>query len=373
MLHFLTILLFTLVIDAGHGGKDPGAVGKHAQEKDINLAVAKTLAEQVRQNLPQIKVLLTRSDDRFLTLQERANFVNSNNADLFICIHTNSAENKAVTGAETFVLGTEKMDKNLDVAMRENSVMKLEADYQTTYQGFDPTSVESYIMFSLLQNAYTERSLTFASLVQHRFANSLARGDRGVRQAAFWVLLKSACPSVLVELGFISNPTEEAYLSSDEGKAALSNALYQAISVYYSSTTTRASSPVASSPSESVQSSANSSGASETSATSSNNSKSSDTSKSSGTSQSSATTSGTSQSSATTSPESAPRFAVQIFVTSAPLPDGDSAFRGLTDCAYVRVGNKYKYYSAPSSTRQQAVAARDRLRVLFPDCFVIAL
>lgn len=352
MLHFLTILLFTLVIDAGHGGKDPGAVGKHAQEKDINLAVAKTLAEQVRQNLPQVKVLLTRSDDRFLTLQERANFVNSHNADLFICIHTNSAENKAVTGAETFVLGTEKMDKNLDVAMRENSVMKLEADYQTTYQGFDPTSVESYIMFSLLQNAYTERSLTFASLVQHRFANSLARGDRGVRQAAFWVLLKSACPSVLVELGFISNPTEEAYLSSDEGKAALSNALYQAISVYYASTTTRASSP-----SESAQSSANSSGALETSATSSNNSKSS----------------GTSQSSATTSPESVPRFAVQIFVTSAPLPDGDSAFRGLTDCAYVRVGNKYKYYSAPSSTRQQAVAARERLRVLFPDCFVISL
>ncbi len=143
----VTAQAFTVVIDAGHGGRDPGAMGARVQEKTLNLEVSKRLAEQIKNKYPDVNVLLTRSTDVFLTLQERANFVNKNHADLFICIHTNAAENRNICGAETFVLGLNKLESNLDVAMRENAVMMLEDDYQTKYQGFDPNSVESYIMF----------------------------------------------------------------------------------------------------------------------------------------------------------------------------------------------------------------------------------
>ncbi len=226
---------FTVVIDAGHGGRDPGALGARVQEKALNLDVSKRLAEQIKQNHKDVKVLLTRSTDVFLTLQERANFVNKNHADLFICIHTNAADNKSICGAETFVLGLNKMESNLDVAMRENAVMMLEDDYQTKYQGFDPNSVESYIMFEFMQDQYIDKSLQFAQLVQEQFSGTLKRADRGVRQAAFWVLHQSACPSVLVEMGFISNAAEEKYLASEAGKAAISKAIYDAFVQYKAS------------------------------------------------------------------------------------------------------------------------------------------
>ena len=189
---------FTVVIDAGHGGKDPGAIGKIAQEKNLNLDVALLTGRMIKEQFPDINVVYTRQTDIFLPLQKRADIVNSHNADLFICIHTNSSESKAAEGVETFILGTEKMDKNLDVAMRENSVIKLESDYQTAYQGFDPNSIDSYIMFELMQNAYMDQSLQFATFVQRQFVENLHRAERGVRQAAFWVLLKSACPSILL-------------------------------------------------------------------------------------------------------------------------------------------------------------------------------
>lgn len=228
-----SLMSFTVVIDAGHGGHDAGAIGKKGvQEKDLNLEVSKRLAAKIEQDYPDVKVVMTRTTDVFLPLQLRADIVNSNHADLFICIHTNSAENKNACGAETFILGTDRMDDNLDVAMRENAVMKMEED-QTVYQGFDPNSVESYILFELMQNQYMDKSLQFAELVQKQFVGTLQRADRGVRQAAFWVLLKSACPSVLVEMGFISNAEEEKWLASDAGKTEIVNGIFSAFEKYY--------------------------------------------------------------------------------------------------------------------------------------------
>jgi N-acetylmuramoyl-L-alanine amidase len=225
---------FTVVIDAGHGGDDLGAVGlvKGIKEKDLNLTVAKQLAEKISQKYPDVKVVLTRDTDIFLPLQKRADIANKNHADLFISIHTNAAENRKAQGAETFILGTDRMEDNLDVAMRENAVMKLEQD-QTVYQGFDPNSIESYIIFELMQNQYMDNSLLFAELVQNQFVGTLNCANRGVRQAAFWVLLKSACPSVLVEMGFISNAEEEAWLASKEGQCGIVNGIFDAFEKYY--------------------------------------------------------------------------------------------------------------------------------------------
>lgn len=226
---------FTVVIDAGHGGQDVGAVGLKMgiQEKDLNLAVAKRLAEKIRANYPDVNVILTRDKDVFLTLQNRADIVNKckDSKKLFISIHTNAADNRNACGAETFILGTERMEDNLDVAMRENSVMKLEKDL-TVYQGFD-NSIESYIMFELMQHDYMDSSLAFAEKIQNEFVNTLKRANRGVRQAAFWVLLKSACPGVLVEMGFISNADEEQWLASDAGQKGIVNGIYTAFVAYY--------------------------------------------------------------------------------------------------------------------------------------------
>ena len=230
----LTAKDFTVVIDAGHGGHDTGAVGlkMKVQEKDLNLTVAKQLAAKIQTAYPEVTVVRTRDTDVFLPLQKRADIANKNHADLFISIHTNAAENRNAQGAETFILGTERMEDNLDVAMRENAVMKLEED-QTVYQGFDPNSIESYILFELMQNQYMDHSLQFAELVQSQFVGTLQRANRGVRQAAFWVLLKSACPSVLVEMGFLSNAEEEKWLASAEGKTGIVNGIFDAFQKFY--------------------------------------------------------------------------------------------------------------------------------------------
>ena len=229
-----SLMSFTLVIDAGHGGDDFGAIGSvhGVKEKDLNLQVAKQLATMIRGKYPEVKVVLTRETDVFLPLQQRADIANKNHADLFISIHTNAAENRKAQGAETFILGTDRMEDNLDVAMRENAVMKLEKD-QTVYQGFDPNSIESYIIFELMQNQYMDNSLVFAELVQNQFVGTLNRANRGVRQAAFWVLLQSACPSVLVEMGFVSNAEEEKWLASESGKKGIVNSIFNAFEKYY--------------------------------------------------------------------------------------------------------------------------------------------
>jgi len=223
---------FTIVLDAGHGGHDPGAMSAVSKEKDINLAVVLDLGAIIEQNLKDVKVVYTRKTDKYLTLQERADVVNDHHADLFICIHTNASPSSSAYGAETYTLGLAKTKANLDVAMRENSVILLEEDYRTKYKGFDPNSVDSYIMFEFMQDKYIDKSVEFSSIVQKEFVNYCQRTDRGVYQAGFWVLHRSACPSVLVELGFISNPAEERYLTSEQGQKELATAIYRAVVDY---------------------------------------------------------------------------------------------------------------------------------------------
>lgn len=230
---------FVLVVDAGHGGKDVGAIGDYAKEKDINLGVAKKFGALVAKKCKNVKVVYTRDDDYFVSLQERANIANRAKGDLFVSIHTNSVDKKSptrysVSGSETYTLGLHRSDENLDVAKRENSVIELEDDYSTKYQGFDPNSDESYIIFELNQSKHLEQSINFASFVQKEFKKS-GQIDKGVRQAGFWVLAKTSMPAVLVELDFICNPKRESFLASEEGQEALAKSIYNAFCQYKSS------------------------------------------------------------------------------------------------------------------------------------------
>ena len=224
---------FVLVIDAGHGGHDPGALGKKAKEKDINLNVALKLGKLVQENCPDVKVIYTRSKDVFISLNRRAEIANNAKADLFISIHTNSvAGNNKIMGASTWTLGLAKSDANLDVAKRENSVILYEDDYKTSYAGFDPNSAESYIIFEFMQDNYMSQSVHLASLVQNELKNTSKRRDQGVHQAGFLVLKASAMPSILVELGFISTPAEEQFLSSESGATTMAKGIFRAFQTY---------------------------------------------------------------------------------------------------------------------------------------------
>ena len=220
----------TIVIDPGHGGHDPGAVsisGSH--ESKVVLDVALRLGKLIKQQHPEVKVIYTRSTDVFVELYRRAEIANKNKADLFISIHCNTAANASAHGAETFVMGMDKANANMAVAQKENAAILKETDYENNYEGFDPYSPESYIIFSLLQNAHLTQSTHFASAVQKGFTNDLHRNDRGVKQAPFLVLWRTTMPSVLIELGFLSHKEEEAYLLSEKGKNEMSQSIYKAV------------------------------------------------------------------------------------------------------------------------------------------------
>jgi len=218
----------TLVIDAGHGGKDSGALGKTSKEKDIALSVALKVGNLIKKNLPDVKVIYTRSTDVFIPLIDRANIANKNNADVFISIHCNAAENTKAYGTETFVMGEHKNQANLEVAKRENSSILYEDDANNTYGGFDPNSPESYILLSLQQNEFQAQSINLAAKIQDKYANSLSRHNRGVQQAGFLVLVRTAMTSILTEIGFISNPNEEKYLTSTTGQDKIAESIYLA-------------------------------------------------------------------------------------------------------------------------------------------------
>ncbi len=224
---------FIVVIDAGHGGHDPGAIGKISKEKNINLNVALKFGKLIKNNCPDVKVIYTRDRDVFIPLDRRAEIANNAKADLFISIHTNAlANNRTAKGASTWTLGLAKSDANLEVAKRENAVILYENDYKTRYAGFNPNSAESYIIFEFMQDKYMSQSVHLASLVQKHFRNTCKRADRGVHQAGFLVLKASAMPSILVELGFISTPEEERYLNTENGTASLANGIFRAFLTY---------------------------------------------------------------------------------------------------------------------------------------------
>ncbi len=319
---------YTLVLDAGHGGKDPGAVGKNIYEKDLNLALALKIGEKIKQKYPNVKVVYTRDTDVFVPLQKRSEIANNNKADLFISIHANSSESKESEGLETFILGTDKMEKNLDVAMRENAVMMLESDYKTTYQGFNPNSIDSYIMFELMQNTFMDQSLQFATLVQQNCVEQLKRKDRGVRQAAFWVLLKTACPAILFEMGFVSNPEEEKFLRQPEGIDQMAQAITQAFETYAK----HQINPQTAKP--------------ETKPTTKPTTK------------------------PVTNTQKTTYYAIQIFASQKPLEANAPQFKGYK-CQYIRAGGYYKYYTAENTDKTKVEEKLQQVKKSFPDCWII--
>ncbi|MBQ9602511.1 MAG: N-acetylmuramoyl-L-alanine amidase [Paludibacteraceae bacterium] len=341
---------YTVVLDAGHGGKDPGAVGKFSQEKDLNLSLVLKVGGLLKEQYPDLNIVYTRSTDVFIPLQTRADIANKNNADLFISIHTNASENKNSKGVETFILGTEKAEKNLDVAMRENAVMKLESDYKTTYQGFDPNSIDSYIMFELMQNNFMDQSLQFATQVQKHFVGHLNRSDRGVQQASFWVLLKTACPAILFEMGFISNAEEEKYLNAESTMDNMATALVNAFAAYtHRQEVKKVEKPQVSNdepkaPKEEP--------AKPDTLINQNT-------------QNIPNTPSTQE--APTSPQT--YYALQVSASRAPLDASDPQLKGVA-CESRKVGDWYKYYAIIDTDREKVAAKQQELKQLFPDCWI---
>lgn len=221
---------FTVVIDPGHGGKDPGAVGATSKEKDIVLSVGLQLGKLIEKNHPDVRVLYTRESDRFVPLNQRADIANKAHGDLFISIHCNALDRRKTSpqGVETFVLGLHRSKDNLDVAKAENSVIMYEEDYSVKYEGFNPNEPESYIIFEFMANEFLDQSVNFATMVQNQLVINSKRVNRNVRQAGFLVLREVAMPSVLIELGYISNRVEETYLKSKSGQTSLASSIYYA-------------------------------------------------------------------------------------------------------------------------------------------------
>ena len=336
---------FVLVIDAGHGGNDPGAVGKISKEKDINLKVALKVGKLIEDNCKDVKVIYTRKRDVFVTLNRRAQIANEAKADLFISIHTNAvAKNKTVKGTSTWTLGLAKSDDNLEVAKRENAVILYEDDYQTHYEGFNPNSAESYIIFEFMQDQYMSQSVRLASLVQNEFKQIGRRIDRGVHQAGFLVLKASAMPSILVELGFISTPEEERYLNTENGVNTLSKSIYQAFLTYKNEqsvalaneetpTTKPAKKP------ESKQQT---------------------------------TTAPKKEKAKVANNNNETVFKLQLFSTSKPLDKNDKRLKGLKNVSYYQEGGLYKYTCGDSANYDEVVRTKQQLASQYKGSFIVA-
>lgn len=334
---------FIVVIDAGHGGKDPGAVGKISKEKDINLKVALKVGDLIRKNCKDVKVIYTRNKDVFVTLNKRAEIANNAKADLFISIHTNAvAKSKTLKGASTWTLGLARSEANLEVAKRENSVILYESDYKTRYAGFDPNSSESYIIFEFMQDKYMEQSVHLASIMQKQFKNHCRRVDHGVHQAEFLVLRATAMPSVLVELGFISTPEEERYLNTDNGVSTMAQGIYQAFAQYKKEHDDRivgTSTPVTTTPNAET------------------NKK----------------TSEEKQNIPNTVIEKDEIiFKVQILTSSQALNSNDKKLKGVKNVEYYKENNLYKYTYGASNDYNEIVRARRTMQEKFKDAFIIA-
>ncbi|MEQ8904921.1 N-acetylmuramoyl-L-alanine amidase [Ekhidna sp.] len=227
-----------IVIDPGHGGKDPGTLGSYTKEKDVALQVALKVGEYVNQHVPDVKVIFTRKDDNFIDLKKRSQIANDHDADLFVSIHANSlpkstpiSRKQSIKGSEVYVMGVQNTERALEVAKRENSVILLEEDYQKNYD-FDPQSEESYILFNLTQSAYQDNSLLLASLIDDQLKNRAGRRSYGVKQSSLYVMWSTAMPSVLVEIGYLSNPDEEKELNNPEVQSYIASGIYRAIKEY---------------------------------------------------------------------------------------------------------------------------------------------
>lgn len=227
-----SLAIDTIVIDPGHGGIDAGCTSNGVMEKDVVLSIALKLGKYIKENLDGVEVIYTRKTDKFVKLYKRAEIANKNNADVFISLHANAAHETYVHGAETFCMGVNKSKENLKVAKRENSVVLLEENYEKNYENYDPKSPESHILYAMQQNNNLEQSLNLASNMQHQFEHRVKRHNRGVKQAGFVVLYRTTMPSILVETGFLTNPAERRYLTSDRGQTYIASGIFRAFRNY---------------------------------------------------------------------------------------------------------------------------------------------
>lgn len=349
---------FTLVIDAGHGGHDAGALGTISKEKNINLAVAMKFGKYVEQNLLDVKVVYTRKTDIFVPLHERANIANRANADLFISVHTNALPaGKIARGFETYTLGMHRAKDNLDVAMRENSVISMEKGYQQTYQGFDPKSSESYIIFEFIQGKNMERSVDIARFINNSVCSNANRPNKGVHQAGFLVLRETSMPSCLIELGFITTPDEEQLLNNNARVEEIAKSIYLGFLQYKEKYDNRVLVPFK--PTVTAESQTISSFSTD------NNRKHVDDNKL----HSKQTTHLNKKDDAQ---EYSPIFKVQILVSNRTLRSGDSHLKGETDYDSYQEGGLRKYTIGSSHDYNEIYSLRKSLLQKFPECFIIA-
>ncbi|MGI6222919.1 MAG: N-acetylmuramoyl-L-alanine amidase family protein [Prevotella sp.] len=404
---------FTLVIDAGHGGHDLGAPGAISNEKNINLKVALAFGKYVERNCPDVKVIYTRKTDVFIPLKERANIANRNKADLFISVHTNALEGgKIARGFETYTLGMHRAKDNLDVAMRENSVIVQEKNYKQTYQGFDPKSSESYIIFELMQGAYMERSVDLAKMIQRSVCSTAHRPDKGVHQAGFLVLRETSMPSCLIELGFITTPDEEQQLNDATEVDLIAKGIYKAFVQYKdkynnggvaqlsdeddsddvaqttvysdkSSKTAQTSRNKEDTPASSAKSSskqtrtASSFSTKQRAVATSTTAKTSTNKKEVASVDKKSKKKSTKKSSKTTqankAPKNAPVFKVQIFAGKHKLRFNDPRFKGLEGCDSYDDGKLIRYTYGASTNYNEIYRLRKSILDKFPDAFIIAM
>ena len=332
---------FTVVIDAGHGGKDPGAISanKKLYEKDVTLKVALMVGESIKKNHPEVKVLYTRKTDVFVGLNDRARMANKANADLFISIHTNAAKSRSAKGAETYTLGIEeeRTERNLEIAKRENGVIFLEDNHEKTYANFNPNSPESYIIFEYMQSEFVKESIHMAQYVQEHLASDANRHDRGVRQAGFLVLNATSMPSILVELGYISNAEDAKYLGSESGQKRMSRCISEAFDKYYTDLMKlNASQPaVESTRSTTIPASKE-------------------------------------QPKAIQGDEQQPVFKVQFLSSSKQLAAEDKAFKGLKPVEFYYDKGLYKYTYGSSTNYNDIIRIKKKVNEKFKDAFIVA-
>lgn len=325
---------WVIVIDPGHGGNDPGAVGSFSYEKNITLAIALKTGEYIEQNIKNVTVIYTRKTDIFVELRDRPEIANKSKADLFISIHVNAATSKNAYGTETYVMGLAKNQKNLDIAMKENEVILLEKDHSTKYEGFDPKSPESYISFSLMQNVYMKQSINLAGKIQQQYKEIIHRFDREVQQAPFWVLYTTTMPSILTETGFISNPGEEKYLNSKEGQNQIASSIFKACNDYINEIDSKSgisiskdlnSDTVPFSPTKVVSSTGET------------------------------------------------MFRIQVATSAAKTEINPENFKGLKDIEELFIQDRFKYVTGSFTDYSAAAKYRKVIENMYPDAFVIAV
>ena len=340
---------FTLVIDPGHGGHDAGARGAISMEKNINLTVALRFGKYVEQNMPEVRVIYTRKQDVFIPLHERANIANRANADLFISVHTNALPaGKVARGFETYTLGMHRAKDNLDVAMRENSVISMEKGYQQTYQGFDPKSSESYIIFEFIQGKNMERSVEIARSIQNSVCQNANRPDKGVHQAGFLVLRETSMPSCLIELGFITTPDEENLLNDESRIDDIAKAIYEGFAKYKNKYDKRVTIPYRSQASE---------GNDIPSIVPDSYKR---------------TVASVKKQTPASVKSDAPIFKVQILVSSRVLRKGDAHFKGEENYDSYQESGMVKYTIGASANYNEIYQLRKSLLDKFPEAFIIA-